>query len=28
MALVRPLFRSVAEDDHQVNYSDRAHGAH
>jgi zinc/manganese transport system permease protein len=25
MALVRPLFRSVAEDDHQVNYSDRAH---
>ena len=27
MALVRPLFRSVAEDDHQVNYADRAHGA-
>src|SRR2546425_10019238 len=27
MALVKPLFRSVAEDDHQVNYSDRAHGA-
>src|SRR5881628_3742385 len=24
MALVRPLFRSVTEDDHQVNYSDRA----
>jgi zinc/manganese transport system permease protein len=28
MALVRPLFRSVAEDDHQVNYADRAHSAH
>jgi zinc/manganese transport system permease protein len=28
MALVRPLFRTVAEDDHQVNYADRAHGAH
>ena len=27
MALVRPLFHSVAADDHQVNYSDRAHGA-
>src|SRR6266581_3664790 len=27
MALVRPLFRSVSEDDHQVNYVDRAHGA-
>src|SRR5437867_1887339 len=27
MAVVRPLFRSVAEDDHQVNYADRAHGA-
>src|SRR5216684_6172619 len=25
MAVVRPLFRSVAEDDHQVNYTDRAH---
>src|SRR5437899_168126 len=27
MTIVRPLFRSVAEDDHQVNYADRAHGA-
>src|SRR5438034_9416779 len=27
-ALVRPLFRTVAEDDHPVNYVDRAHGAH
>src|SRR5712691_7960613 len=27
MAAVRPLFRSVAADDHQVNYADRAHGA-
>ena len=27
MAAVRPLFRSVAADDHQLNYADRAHGA-